>query len=33
MRDFDEAACGADYWARTAIITASFFWGTKPAEV
>jgi SAM-dependent methyltransferase len=31
MRGFDEIACGADYWARTTIITASFFWGRKPA--
>jgi SAM-dependent methyltransferase len=30
MRHFEEIACGADYWARTAIITAAFFWGRKP---
>jgi SAM-dependent methyltransferase len=29
MRDFEEVVCGADYWARTTIITASFFWGRK----
>jgi SAM-dependent methyltransferase len=30
MRDFEELACGCDYWARTPIIAASFFWGRKP---
>jgi len=30
MRDFQEVACGADYWARTTVVTASFFWGRKP---
>jgi hypothetical protein len=30
MRGFKEVACGADYWAGTTIVTASFFWGLKP---
>lgn len=31
MRDFKDVACGADYWAATTIVTASFFWGRKPS--
>ena len=33
MSGFDEVACGADYWARTTIISGSVFWGRKPAPV
>jgi SAM-dependent methyltransferase len=31
MRDFEEVACAADYWAGTTILSASFYWGKKPA--
>lgn len=31
MRDFEEIACGGDYWARTSVIAASFFWGVRPS--
>lgn len=30
MRDFEEVACGCDYWARTHIVCATFFYGRKP---
>jgi len=33
MRDFEEVACAADYWARTAILSATFYWGRKPAAI
>lgn len=33
MGDFEEIACGGDYWARTTIISGSFFWGRKPAPL
>lgn len=32
MQDFEELACGCDYWARTPIIAATFFWGVKPSN-
>lgn len=30
MRDFDEIHCACDYWTRTKITAASFFYGRKP---
>ena len=32
MEAFDEIACGCDYWARTRMIAATFFWGTKRSD-
>ncbi|MGW8369153.1 MAG: class I SAM-dependent methyltransferase [Gammaproteobacteria bacterium] len=31
MEEFEEVACACDYWARTPLIAATYFWGTKPA--
>lgn len=30
MRDFEEIHCACDYWARTPMIAATFFYGRKP---
>lgn len=30
MREFEEIACGADYWSKTSIVAGTFFWGLKP---
>lgn len=30
MRDFEEIHCACDYWARTRLAAASFFYGRRP---
>ncbi|MGE3779005.1 MAG: class I SAM-dependent methyltransferase [Pirellulaceae bacterium] len=30
MKDFVEISCGCDYWARTSIVSAAYFYGRKP---
>lgn len=30
MQEFEEVACACDYWAKTPIVAATFFWGRKP---
>lgn len=32
MENFEEIACGCDYWAGTTLVAASYFYGTKPAR-
>ncbi|WP_254658054.1 class I SAM-dependent methyltransferase [Pleurocapsa sp. PCC 7327] len=29
LEDFDEIACGCDFWAKTPTIAATYFYGTK----
>ena len=29
MEDFNEISCGCDFWARTSLITATYYYGTK----
>jgi SAM-dependent methyltransferase len=32
MADFEEVRCGYDYWAKTALIAGTYFYGRKPRQ-